>query len=100
MVERSRIPLVLLPRDLQVVLDLASERAAREFVMTNGIPYVRAAGRIYVLRDSLIAFMLERQQRRETPAEARERADAVVKQIAPTAARKRRGRKPPEAGRE
>ena len=98
--ERSRIPLVLFPRDLQVVLDLASERAAREFVVNNGIPYVRAAGRIYVLRASLIAFMLERQERRETPAEARERADALVSQIAPTAAQRRRGRKPPEVDKE
>ena len=98
--ERSRIPLVLFPRDLQVVLDLPSERAAREFIQIHGIAHARLGGRMFVLAETLVAFIKEHEERRETPAEARERADTVVSQIAPTAAQRRRGRKPPEVGKE
>ena len=100
MAERSRVPLVLLPRDVQVMLDLPSERAALEFLKNNGVAHTRVAGRVFVLAESLLEYLRANEERYETPTEARERADAVVSQIAPTAARRRRGRKPPEVEKE
>ena len=100
MVERSRIPLILWLADVAVVLGLPSPRAAGEFLANNGVPHARVAGRVFVLSETLVAFIKEHEERRETPAEARERADAVVRQIAPTARQCRRGRKPPEVEKE
>lgn len=93
--ERAHWPPVLDPEDLAVALGLASERAAREFLLKNGVPHVRVGGRVYVLTDVLLDWLRERQERHPTKEEARARADQTIRAIAPPSHQKRRGRKPP-----
>ncbi len=98
--DRAHLPPVLWPEDVAVVLGLPSPRAAREFLRREGVPHTRVGGRVYVLAETLIAFFQGRQERRETKAEIRKRADKTVQQIAPTARQRRRGRKPPDVRRD
>jgi hypothetical protein len=93
--ERAAPPLVLWPADLAVVLGLGGERMAREFIIEHGVPHVRLGHRIYVLRETLFAFLREHEERRPTRGQLREKADETIRQIAPTARQRRRGRKPP-----
>jgi hypothetical protein len=93
--ERACWPPVLSPEDVAVVLGLGSERAAREFLMKRGVPHARVGGRVYVLTDELIGWLRQRQQRHPSREDLREKADATVRDIAPTARQRRRGRRPP-----
>jgi hypothetical protein len=93
--ERALWPPVLLPEDMAVVLGLGSERAAREFLAKHGVPHARVGTRVFVLADELVGWLRERQQRHPTREELREKADATIRGIAPTARQRRRGRRPP-----
>jgi hypothetical protein len=97
--ERTHWPPVLTPEDVAVVLGLASERAARDFIVRNGVPHARVGGRMFVLAETLIAFLRDLEVRRESPEEVRARADETIRQIAPTARACRRGRRPPRPDR-
>jgi hypothetical protein len=97
--ERARWPPVLTPEDVAVVLDLPSERAARDFAVRNGVPCSRVGGRMYILAETLIAFLREHEVRQESPEEVRARADETIRQLAPTAHARRRGRRPPRPDR-
>ena len=63
----SHEKLILLPEDIAIVLGLASERAAREFLQKHGVPASRVGGRIFVLRSSLLRFLREREGGEQTP---------------------------------
>jgi hypothetical protein len=93
--ERAQLPPILWPEDVAVVLGLPSERAAREFLVKNGVPHSRVGGRLFVLAETLIGFLRDREERRESPEEIAARADETIRQIAPTSRDQRRGRKPP-----
>jgi hypothetical protein len=97
--ERAHWPPVLSPEDVAVVLDLPSERAARSFLVNNGVPHARVGGRMFVLSETLISFLRDHEVRRESPEEVRARADETIRQIAPTAHARRRGRRPPRPDR-
>ncbi|MHC4473407.1 MAG: hypothetical protein ACYTDY_19070 [Planctomycetota bacterium] len=97
--ERSALPPILLPEDVAVVLGLPSERSAREFLQKNGVPHTRIGGRVYVLTKTLVAFFEGKQERRPTRDEIRKKATETVRQIAPTARARGRGRKPPRVDR-
>ncbi len=84
LVRRSRLPLVLLSRDLQLALDLPSERAAREFVARHGVRHCRIGGRIYVRLAALLAFLEDHETVAPTEAEAREKATEDLRGIAPS----------------
>lgn len=93
--ERSRWPPVLDPADLAVALGFPSPRAAKAFVAKHAVPRCKVGGRIFVLRDSLIAFLRDHEERPETPEKRKARVDEVVRQIAPTARQRPKRRRPP-----
>jgi hypothetical protein len=93
--ERAHWPPVLLPEDMAVVLGLGSERGAREFLVKHGVPHARVGGRVFVLADELVGWLREHQQRHPTREELREKADATIREIAPTVRQRRRSRRPP-----
>ena len=97
MAERSRLPAVLWDADVAVVLGLPSARAAREFLVNHGVAHARLGARIFITTETLVAFIRDHEERRQTKAEIRAKADAVVAEIAPTARQRRRGRRPPGA---
>lgn len=93
--ERAHWPPVLDPEDLAVVLGLPSERAAKEFIQTHGVPCIRLGQRVYVVVESLVAFFREHEARPPSREELREKADAVIAQIAPPVPARQRERRPP-----
>ena len=97
--ERANWPPILWPEDVAVVLGLASERAAREFLLNHGVPHIRAGGRVFVLTETLLSWMKGQEARQESKAEISARADETIRAIAPTTRERRRGRKPPKATR-
>jgi hypothetical protein len=84
---------------MAAVLGLPSPRAAKEFIATHGIPHIRLGKRVFVLAETLVAFLRDREKRRLTKEEARKKATETVRQIAPTARARNRGRKPPRVDR-
>jgi hypothetical protein len=93
--ERAHLPPVLWPEDVAAVLGLPSKRAAREFLVKNGVPHSRVGGRMFVLAETLIEFLRDHEVRREPPEEIAARADETIRQIAPAARSRRRGQRPP-----
>lgn len=93
--ERAALPPILSPEDVAVVLGLSSARAARELLLRHGVPHVRLGGRVYVLAESLVAWLRDRQERHPSREEVRARADETIRSIAPTSRARRRGRRPP-----
>jgi hypothetical protein len=101
-VKRSRLPWILWPEDVALVMGLASPRSARAFLLRHGVPHARIGGRVYVTRDTLLAFLQEQEMRHPTKEEVRKKVDEDLKRIAPTA-RQRRTRqclplRPPKKG--
>lgn len=91
-VDRVLLPPVLLPDDIAVVLDLPSERAARELIVRHGVPHIRLGGRIYVRAAALLAFLEGREQVAPTEEAAKAKAEEDLRAIAPTL-KERQGRK-------
>ena len=50
---------ILRPEHLKDLLGLASERAAREWIHREGVPYVQVGRSFLVLRASLVAWLKE-----------------------------------------
>ena len=72
-IDRANPPWLLRPIDLAALLGQPSEEAARELIAREGVPHIRIAGRLYVLRSTLLKFMKAREESRPPPrTESRE----------------------------
>lgn len=70
--DRAALPPILWPEDIAVVLRLPHERAAREWILKHGLKHVRIGKRVYVLRESLMEFLKEKETRRPSREEIRD----------------------------
>jgi len=91
--ERRHPPPVLVCGDLALLLDLPSERAAREFVARHGVPHCRLGGRIYVRLTALLAFLEAHETQVRTGEQIREEVAEDLLGLAPTLRQKQARRR-------
>ena len=81
---------ILAPGDLAQILGLANEEAGLRAIRKWGIPSITAFGRKYVLYESLLKWMKEREEVTPSEEELDRQARDIVARVAPAGRKQKR----------